>query len=292
MTTAIKRLRKYLGIVTTLALTTCGVAHSETTKISQFVASTAELHHNIDAKTAKQGETVTAGLTKSVHITGGIELPRKTQLVGHIDEVQPSENKGLSKIILTFDQARLANGQQVFIKSTIVGIYPAGSESVLPPTLSAELKVDQELPGKHGFALNSSVADAQIILASRREASLQRLFTTFAEGWPGLGLLSQRLVTGIVPLHHGTALFKETPTAAGLPQPNLFSEIPIWGGADAPLSWLVDTLRSLLPQLHRMGIAMKDVLLIETLENQLRDAIVATQSQVSGPVQICAWARL
>jgi ubiquinone/menaquinone biosynthesis C-methylase UbiE len=79
---------------------------------------------------------------------------------------------------------------------------------------------------------------------------------------------------------------------AGLPQPKLFSETPIWGGADAPLSWLVDTLRSLLPQLHRMGIAMKDVLLIETFENQLRDAIVATQSQVSGPVQICAWARL
>jgi hypothetical protein len=37
---------------------------------------------------------------------------------------------------------------------------------------------------------------------------------------------------------------------------------------------------------------MEDVLLIETLENQLRDAIVATQSQVSGAVQICAWARL
>jgi SAM-dependent methyltransferase len=79
---------------------------------------------------------------------------------------------------------------------------------------------------------------------------------------------------------------------AGLPQPKLFSETPIWGGADAPLSWLVDTLRSLLPQLHRMGIVLKDVLVIETLENQLRDAIVAMKSQVSGPVQICAWARL
>jgi putative oxidoreductase len=43
---------------------------------------------------------------------------------------------------------------------------------------------------------------------------LQRLFTTFADGWPGFGLLFQRLVTGIVLLHHGTALFKETPTAA------------------------------------------------------------------------------
>jgi len=43
---------------------------------------------------------------------------------------------------------------------------------------------------------------------------LQRLFTTFADGWPGFGLLLQRIVTGIVLLHRGTAVFKETPTAA------------------------------------------------------------------------------
>lgn len=79
---------------------------------------------------------------------------------------------------------------------------------------------------------------------------------------------------------------------AGLPQPKLFSETPIWNGADASCSWLVDTLRSLLPQLHRMGIALKDIMAIEALEDQLRHALVATQSQVSGPAQICAWARL
>ena len=79
---------------------------------------------------------------------------------------------------------------------------------------------------------------------------------------------------------------------AGLPLPKLFCETPIWGGADIPLSWLVDTLRSLSPQLQRMGIALNDVLTIDTLENPLRDAIMATRSQVSGPVQICAWARL
>src|SRR5262249_5245158 len=62
---------------------------------------------------------------------------------------------------------------------------------------------------------------------------------------------------------------------AGLPQPKVFSETPIWGSADAPCSWLVDTLRSLLPQLHRMGIALKDIMAIEALENKLRDAMVA-----------------
>jgi hypothetical protein len=43
---------------------------------------------------------------------------------------------------------------------------------------------------------------------------------------------------------------------------------------------------------QRMGIALNDVLAIETLENPVRDAIMATRSQVSGPGQICAWGRL
>lgn len=43
---------------------------------------------------------------------------------------------------------------------------------------------------------------------------MQRLFTTFADGWPGFGLLFQRLVTGVVLLHLGIAVFRETPTVA------------------------------------------------------------------------------
>jgi putative oxidoreductase len=42
---------------------------------------------------------------------------------------------------------------------------------------------------------------------------LQRLFTTFAEGWPGLGLLVQRLVTGIALLHNQAILSGDTITA-------------------------------------------------------------------------------
>jgi hypothetical protein len=43
---------------------------------------------------------------------------------------------------------------------------------------------------------------------------LQRLFTTFADGWPGFGLLFQRLVTGIVLLHDGMLLNLESPKVA------------------------------------------------------------------------------
>lgn len=38
---------------------------------------------------------------------------------------------------------------------------------------------------------------------------MQRLFTTFADGWPGFGLLIQRLVTGAALLHSGIALTGE-----------------------------------------------------------------------------------
>jgi uncharacterized membrane protein YphA (DoxX/SURF4 family) len=40
---------------------------------------------------------------------------------------------------------------------------------------------------------------------------LQRLFSTFANGWPGFGLLIQRLVLGIALLYHGIALLRGVP---------------------------------------------------------------------------------
>ena len=43
---------------------------------------------------------------------------------------------------------------------------------------------------------------------------MQRLFTTFADGWPGCGLLIQRVITGIALLHVGTVRFQEPATAA------------------------------------------------------------------------------
>jgi ubiquinone/menaquinone biosynthesis C-methylase UbiE len=79
---------------------------------------------------------------------------------------------------------------------------------------------------------------------------------------------------------------------AGLPEPKLFSETPIWGGNDALCGWLVDTLGSVSFQLDRMGIVLKDVMPMDSLEGRLRDALLTARSQVSSPGQICAWARL
>ena len=160
-----KGLAKYLAIATTaLALTTLARADNrqvnDTMGASQLVAAQTELQHELDAKTAQQGDTVTAKLTESVHIADGTKLSRNTQLIGHIDEVEHSQNKGESTVVLTFDQARLANGQQIAIKSTIVNVSPEGSPGVLGLSLTPELQITQAPTSRHGYGLTSSVADS------------------------------------------------------------------------------------------------------------------------------------
>jgi putative oxidoreductase len=46
-----------------------------------------------------------------------------------------------------------------------------------------------------------------------KRCSLQRLFSTFANGWPGFGLFIQRLVLGIALLYHGIALLNSVHAA-------------------------------------------------------------------------------
>jgi ubiquinone/menaquinone biosynthesis C-methylase UbiE len=79
----------------------------------------------------------------------------------------------------------------------------------------------------------------------------------------------------------------------GLPCPKIFCEVPMGGGTACLIyPWLAEGIRSLLPQLAEMGMATGDLMPIDSLESRLRAAAVAAHSQVEGPAQICAWARL
>lgn len=82
----------------------------------------ASLDHTLDAKKAKQGEVVTAKLQKDVQIPQEQALPKNTELEGHVDQVQPSEHKGDSTVVVTFDKAKLKGGQEVPIKATVLAI--------------------------------------------------------------------------------------------------------------------------------------------------------------------------
>jgi putative oxidoreductase len=53
---------------------------------------------------------------------------------------------------------------------------------------------------------------------------VQRLFSTFAEGWPGVGLLLQRVLTSTVLLYFGGTHFVEA-TRVGLRLPYLIGDV-------------------------------------------------------------------
>jgi hypothetical protein len=154
------KIAQYLVIASTalvLSLSTVAQDVPHSTSEGQLVAANAELVTRIDAKTAKSGDIVTAKLTSPVHLPGGTELKRNTLLTGHIDQVQPAVNKGVSTVVLTFDKAQPKDGQAIAIKSTIVGIYPGGTDLVAPD-LSPQMKIEEAPASAHGYGLTS---DAQ-----------------------------------------------------------------------------------------------------------------------------------
>jgi hypothetical protein len=88
----------------------------------QLVQAQAELNKTIDAKKAKQGDPVTAKLVANVQIPGAQELPKNTVLEGHVDQVTPSEHKSDSTMVVTFDKAKLKDGQELPIKATVLAM--------------------------------------------------------------------------------------------------------------------------------------------------------------------------
>ena len=152
------RIAKYLVIASTalvLSLSAMATDSQPATSAAQLVSANAVLETKIDARTAKAGDAVTAKLTSSIHLPSGTELQRNTLLTGHIDQVQAAANDGVSTVVLTFDKAQPKDGQAIAIKSTILGIYPSGTD-LLPPDLTAQ-KIEQAPSSAHGYSLTSDV---------------------------------------------------------------------------------------------------------------------------------------
>jgi hypothetical protein len=169
---------KYIGIAgTALSLSAFAMTQhvQPRTGAGQPVAANAVLQTDINAKTAKVGDVVTAKLTASVLIPGGEELRRNSTLIGRVDQVQAAENKGISTVVLTFDKAQPKNGQPIAIKSTIVGIYPEDT-NVLPPDLHQQLQVEQEPASAHGYSLTSDVrgSNSGVLKADGKNVRVER----------------------------------------------------------------------------------------------------------------------
>ncbi len=135
-----------------LAITTSGVAAvMPVPATTQLAAATAELNRNLDAKSLKAGDLITARLTRSVHLDSGVQLQRNTQLLGHVDRVA-----GSSELVLTFDKAQLKDGKLIPVKATLVGFSPMGIVDCLPLQITAESTVEQR-PGIIPVSLYSAV---------------------------------------------------------------------------------------------------------------------------------------
>jgi SAM-dependent methyltransferase len=94
-----------------------------------------------------------------------------------------------------------------------------------------------------------------------------------------------------VPLNMGSglpAVFRK----AGLPDPELCSSVRVGDGPDTEIyEWIADTVRSLLPLLDRCEPGARDEIQIDTLEERLRRAALASGSVLHGPTCVGAWAR-
>jgi hypothetical protein len=65
------------------------------------------------------------------------------------------------------------------------------------------------------------------------------------------------------------------------------------GGPGSPyLAWLALTVRSLLPQLEKIGAATAAQIDIDTLEDRMHAAVSAAHAQFLCPMQFCGWTKI
>ena len=178
------RLSKFA--VAAMAIALCGYAAAQT---PQLVSANAQLDQNVDTKNATEGQVVTAKLTRDVKNAGQVELPKGATLIGKVTQVEKANGSAPTKLTLTFDQAKLPNGQTVPVKATLLGAYRSdaneyfaetGSSGSLVPdqakVIPADTQVDQA-PGSLGnVALHGDVASnvSGVFTSTSKDINLRR----------------------------------------------------------------------------------------------------------------------
>ncbi len=152
-----------------------------------LVSASAELTQPLNAKSARQGQSVTAKLTSNVKTEGRTELPRGTLLMGKVDQVQNAyANGGMSKISIVFNEARLSNGREVPIKATLLAAYPPVSYNVTQSTnaymmvqphhIPNDQKIQQDPGMLNHIMMKSSVQShvSGVFLSKKHDINLSR----------------------------------------------------------------------------------------------------------------------
>ena len=152
-----------------------------------LVSANAELIKPLNAKSARQGQSVTAKLTTPVKTNGQTELPKGTMLMGKVAQVQTtSANGNGSKIAVVFNEARLSNGREVPIKVTLLGAYPPPAIGVTqrissylmvqPHHVPNNEKVQQDPGMLSGVMMKSAVQSdvSGVFLSKKHDVNLRR----------------------------------------------------------------------------------------------------------------------
>ena len=79
---------------------------------------------------------------------------------------------------------------------------------------------------------------------------------------------------------------------AGLPWPSVKSVQYAAAGPDGPLWYYGDLLRTLMPNVERLGLATTDMVEIESLADRLSAEAEAKKTTAFLPRWVCAWARV
>jgi hypothetical protein len=141
------------------------------TKQMKMSAGVARLEKKVDAKNAKVGDPVTAKLMNAIPCEDGTTLPKDGLLSGHVVEVQPSQNKGDSKLVLLFDQIVVKGKAPIAVKVTLLGLIPP---PVLgPDTTTGNRATDQEgVPAAQGGLRNGPAGASTPAAQTRAPQSL------------------------------------------------------------------------------------------------------------------------
>jgi hypothetical protein len=91
-----------------------------------------ELVNKLDSKTAKTGDNVVVRTKAAVKTADGTEIPKGSQLIGHVIDVQPSGAGENSQVALQFDHVELNGGQNLAVHSQIQSIAPPAGGSSNP----------------------------------------------------------------------------------------------------------------------------------------------------------------
>jgi hypothetical protein len=86
--------------------------------------------------------------------------------------------------------------------------------------------------------------------------------------------------------------FRDTFLEAGLPEPEMNVCSPLGGGPDFPgYDYGVESLRSMLPLIVKLGISAEEEVGIDTLADGLRTEVAASVGVIKTPDLVGAWGR-